>query len=153
MDASLSLVISFAGFVWLFWKKIYPFVIYQLDKYIEGVKSKIRNAEQSKEKASIALRDAQEKRCEVAITMEKDKKESQERLQRLGKENERQLEEIRKKFGISLQKRLDQETEKKKDELLNRLSDQIVAQVSARLSTWEANKFEEFTQEDLQKLV
>ena len=115
IDPSVSIVISFLGFCWIFAKKVYPMLTQKLDEHIEAVKQQIAEAEKLREDAAAALKKAQEKEEEIEKIITANRLKSEEKIIRLREENERLLKILRERHEISLKTQLEAEVVKQKN--------------------------------------
>ena len=121
-----SIVVSFLGFLLLFAKKIYPFIVEQLDRYINSIKEQIYRSESQKDEAYALLKIAYEKKDKVEETIKLNRVKSKEKIKRLSEENAAHLNLLKENHEISINKQLDAELTKQKNLLINRLSDSII---------------------------
>lgn len=133
IDPGVSIVISFLGFGWIFMKKIYPVIVRNLDEHIESVKRKIADAEKVQMDAVAALEKSKEKRKELVKIIAANQLESEKKIKKLQKENEHLLEILRERHTNSLKSQLEAEFIKRRELLLDRLSELIVKRVSEKI--------------------
>ncbi|MDR2782023.1 MAG: hypothetical protein LBB21_06270 [Holosporaceae bacterium] len=153
MDPNVSIVISFLGFVWIFKKKAYPLLVQKLDDYIQSVRSKIDEAELTKDESSLALRMAHTNKSGTADIIEKSKEASHAKIKRIRDENDEYLKSLTERFENSLEVQLEAELAKQKDLLIEKIADQVVKNLSEKLSSTDCEPAINFTKEDLQKLA
>ncbi|MDR2157968.1 MAG: hypothetical protein LBO02_01470 [Holosporaceae bacterium] len=153
IDPGISIAISFVGFSWIFMRKIYPFVANTIDKHIESVKNKINEAELLRENASLALKEAYVKKNDVVELIEKNRRESNEKIKRLRQENEDYLKTLRERFESSLKNQLEMELAKQKELLLAKLSDQLIKKLKEKIESDNCNVSNNFSKKELQKLL
>lgn len=130
IDPNFSVFISFVGFLFIFLKKIYPFVTKKLDEHIKSVKDKIDETENMYKDTAQLLKGAYVKKDEIDVAIENYKLESAERLKRIEKENEMYITLLRERYEISLKKQIESELAKQKSILINKISDIIVEKIS-----------------------
>ena len=133
IDPSLSILISFLGFCWIFAKKVYPMVTRKLDEHIEAVKQQIAEAEKLREEAAIALENAKKKENEIENIITENRIKSEEKIKRLREENERLLKMLRERHEISLKTQLEAEFVKQKNQLIDRLTNLILEKISEKI--------------------
>lgn len=149
--AELSILISFAIFLFLFLEKVCPLVLKGVDAYILEVKNKIQDAEKSKLDSEAALKQANLASAEIKNQIEEYKTRSQERIVELEEKNRAYLEELRAKAELSLKMQLESELNKQKEILLDKLAVMITEKLSEKVQS-QTNKME-FSSEDLKKLL
>ncbi len=150
--AELSIVVSFTCFLILFFKKAYPFVVDGIDSYIAEVRKKIDDAERLKSDAVSALAQAEKRRKETELEIEEYRKRSQARIEQLEQENKKYLELLEAKNAEALEKQLNVELAKQKQELINKLSDLVIAKLSDRIQKEQLSASINISQEDLSLL-
>ncbi|MDR0555424.1 MAG: hypothetical protein LBG20_00190 [Holosporaceae bacterium] len=153
MDPGVSIVISFLGFSWLFWKRIYPQTTRMLDDHIEEVKNRINEAEWQSRAAQSILKKAQEKQKEMEESIDSCRKISQEKMKIMRRENDNYVMERREKVKLSLKNQLEAELEQQKEILLEQLSNQLIQKLSERIIQDSYVVLVDFSREDLQKLT
>lgn len=153
IDPSFSIVISFLGFCWIFFKKIYPLITKKLDEHIKAVKQQITEAEKLYEDASVALKKAQEKESEIDAIIAANRLKSEEKIQRLQKENRRLQKMLRERHEISLKTQLEAEVVKQKNQLIDRLSNLILEKISEKIEETNYKFSTSLKKEDLSKLL
>lgn len=153
IDPSVSIVISFLGFCWIFAKKVYPMVTQKLDEHIEAVKQQIAEAEKLREDAAAALKKAQEKEGEIEKIIIANRLKSEEKIIRLHDENERLLKILRERHEISLKTQLEAEVVKQKNQLIDRLADLILKRISEKIEETDYKFSISLKKEDLNKLL
>ncbi|MDR0968517.1 MAG: ATP synthase F0 subunit B [Holosporaceae bacterium] len=153
MTVELAVVVSFFMFAWIFMKKAYPAITKALDDRIESVKNKIKEAERLKEEATAALKEAKLKKEDAANIIEENKKASEEKIERLRRENELHLKFLREKFEESLKTRLEAELAKQKDALVEELSQRLIDKLSEKINASEFDSSIEIAKEDIKKLA
>jgi F0F1-type ATP synthase membrane subunit b/b' len=153
IDPSVSIVISFLGFCWIFAKKVYPMLTQKLDEHIEAVKQQIAEAEKLREDAAAALKKAQEKEGEIEKIIIANRLKSEEKIRRLHDENERLLKILRERHEISLKTQLEAEVVKQKNQLIDRLADLILKRISEKIEETDYKFSISLKKEDLNKLL
>ena len=153
IDPSVSIVISFLGFCWIFAKKVYPMLTQKLDEHIEAVKQQIAEAEKLREDAAAALKKAQEKEEEIEKIITANRLKSEEKIIRLREENERLLKILRERHEISLKTQLEAEVVKQKNQLIDRLADLILKRISEKIEETDYKFSISLKKEDLNKLL
>lgn len=152
ISAEVTVVVSFAGFCWLFAKKIYPLVIRGLDGHIDEIKSRIDEAERLKKQASEDLRQAYIRKDESEKFVIRSRHENEEKIRKLYADNEVILQELAKKQEAALNARLNAEFMKQKEGLFEKVADLICKGVKRRVQSGET-PIAAFSKEDLKKLV
>jgi F0F1-type ATP synthase membrane subunit b/b' len=153
MSPTLSIVISFLGFCWIFAKKVYPHITKYLDDYIDSIKKNVSDAENFKNDAYSALKDAYVHKDDTEEIIRENRTKSEEKIKRLKAENVKSLHHLRERHTASLKVQLDAELAKQKNFLIERLSDVILLRLSEKISNSECNVSTSFDKEDLQKLL
>jgi F0F1-type ATP synthase membrane subunit b/b' len=153
IDPGTSIVISFAMFAYIFAKKIYPPILKMLDEHIESVKNKIREAEEFKDSAYVALKQAYTKKDDTQKIIADNRLKSEERIRKLQQENERLLKALRERHTVALQMQLDAELAKHKNRLVERLSDLLIERISEKVSSPDCEVSTNISKSDLQKLL
>jgi F0F1-type ATP synthase membrane subunit b/b' len=153
IDPHVSIVFSFVGFVGIFAVKIYPLIVQSLDEHIQSIKNKIKEVESLKDDSYVALKKALADKDDISEVIEKNKRESVAKIERMKLENEKYLKILRRRFETSLETRLEAEAAKQKDLLIGKLADQIVKRASERISSSGCEISVDFAKEDLKKLI
>lgn len=153
INAEATVAISFVAFLFVFVKKVYPFILSHLDSRVNDIKSKIDEAERKKQQSSEDLRLAYVHREEIKGILEKQQAESAQKIQRLYDDNERLLQELRLKQEQALNARLKAEFIKQKEDLTKKIADTICDKVRDRLTSEKAKLSSTFTKEELSKLL
>jgi F0F1-type ATP synthase membrane subunit b/b' len=153
ISAHVLTLISFLIFVLIFRVKAYSALVQKLDDYIQSVKNRINEVESSKEDSLLALKKARADQNDMDEVIAKSKEKSCAKIRRIKSENEEYLKELEKRFQISLETRLENETEKQKGLLIERLAEQIVKRLSDRIDSSDCKVAVNFSKEDLQKLA
>lgn len=153
LSAEIAILIAFAGFALIFYVKVYPKIAAALDEYIESVKELISKAENMREGAFKALAEAEEKEREIEGLIEANRLKSEEKIERLREENQRQIKMLRERHEISLQNRIDAELVKQKGALIDRVSDLIIERVEKQIISGEREINMEIGEADLKKLL
>jgi F0F1-type ATP synthase membrane subunit b/b' len=153
ISAEFSIVLSFAGFCWIFWKKVYPFLTKTLDEHIELVKKKINEAESLKEKASAALKMAYAKKVDIDNIIEENCKISLKKINKLSEENEKYLKSLRERHEASLKARLEAELAKQKDQIIEKLSEVIMQRLSEKTHDSNCKTPLSISKKDLKRLI
>lgn len=153
IDPSISIVISFLGFCWIFAKKLYPLVTKKLDEHIETVKKEIENAERLKDEATLSLKAAREKEHEIDKIIEENRLKSEEKIKKLKEENKKLLQMLRERHEISLKTQLEAEFVKQKNQLIDRLSTLILEKIYEKIEGTDYKFVTTLKKEDLSKLL
>ncbi len=153
IDPSLSIVISFFGFCWIFAKKIYPVIISKIDEHIKSVKSQIDEAEKLKDEANIALKNAYAQKDDIERLIKENRKKSEEKIEKLKKENERLLQILRERHESSLKNQLEAELAKQKNNLIDKILDLLIEKLTERLADKNCDINVEIDKRDLSKLI
>jgi F0F1-type ATP synthase membrane subunit b/b' len=153
MTPELSLLISFAVFLWICYRKLYPFCIRQLDEYIDCIKKNLDNAETLKNDAYSQLKKAYVRKDDVDGIIEANRLKSPKKLQRLQDEHERLLQLLRQKHSTSVKIQLNAELSKQKNRLIERLADVVLAQLSEYVQNPSCRVITSIDPDDLQKLT
>jgi F0F1-type ATP synthase membrane subunit b/b' len=153
LDPSISLVVSFFGFVLVFVKKVYPLATVTLDEHIESVKRKIADAECQRTAANQTLAEATQKKNDVVEVITSHKKASADRLEKLRQENDEYLKTLSARLKASLKAQLEAETIKQRDLLLKKISQDLIAKIITHPHSSAIGAPSIYTNEDLQKLM
>lgn len=153
IDPSISIVISFLGFCWIFAKKVYPLVTRKLDEHIEAVKQEIARAEQLRDEATYSLKAAREKEHEIEEIIAANRLRSEEKIKKLKEENKKLLKMLRERYEISLKTQLEAEFVKQRNQLIDRLSDLIIEKIHEKVNEADYKFTTTLKKEDLSKLL
>lgn len=153
IDPNISVVISFIGFSFIFAKKVYPFLTNVLDKHIENVKNKIKEAETLKEAASLSLTRAYTKKDDIDLLIEKNKLLVEARIERLKQEHEQYIRDMRDRYATSLKNQLETELEKQKKQLIEKISNMITEKLLSTINEKNLHLDFEISPDDLQKII
>ncbi|MDR0753687.1 MAG: hypothetical protein LBE95_03415 [Holosporaceae bacterium] len=152
LDPSVSLVVSFFGFVWVFAKKVYPLAVGILDEHIKSVKGKITDAEHRRTAAAQTFANATKKKNDVVEAVAAYKKASADRLKRLQQESNEYLKTLSIRLETSLEAQLKAEAIKQQDLLLKKISQDLIAKIATHPSST-IGAPSAYANEDLQKLM
>lgn len=153
INPEMTVLISFIGFGFLFWKKLYPLVTKGLDDHIDEVKKQIEEAEGMKNQASEALRQAYIHKDEVENFVKENQRATDEKMQRLYDDNERILRELREKQEAALEAQLRSEFVKQREQLLDKIADLVVNKLTEKIESGECKIPTNFAKDDLRKLI
>jgi F0F1-type ATP synthase membrane subunit b/b' len=152
LDPSISLVVSFFGFVLIFVRKVYPLVVGILDEHIESVKRKIADTERQRTVATQALTEATQKKNDIAEVIAANKKASTDRLDKLQRENGEHLKALSARLEASSKAQLEAEAVKQQDLLLEKISQDLIAEIATHPSSVTGAP-STYANEDLRKLM
>ena len=153
IDPSISIVISFLGFAWIFVKKVYPMIIKKLDDHIDSVKQKIAEAEKLKDEARTALKNAYIRKDDIEKIVEENRKKSEERIENLRRENEALLQTLKQRYEDSLKTQLEAAFLKQKNILIDKLSDLLIDKLTKKMKNSKIESDIVITKDELQKLL
>ena len=153
IDPSISIVISFLGFAWIFVKKVYPMIIKKLDDQIDSVKQKIAEAEKLKDEARTALKNAYIRKDDIEKIVEENRKKSEERIENLRRENEALLQTLKQRYEDSLKTQLEAAFLKQKNILIDKLSDLLIDKLTKKMKNSKIESDIVITKDELQKLL
>lgn len=153
IDAGVSIVVSFGCFAWIFVKKVFPPVVSALDEYIDGIKSKLSSVEREKEEALDMFKKSQHKQQEIFKSIDAEQVSSQNRIQQLNEDNDRDLVLLREQYQLALQTKVDAELSKQKNAILDQLSDVIVDKLSEKIRQNNHSSVPTISKNDLKKLM
>jgi F0F1-type ATP synthase membrane subunit b/b' len=153
IDPSVSIVISFAGFAYVFMKKICPLTIKSLDDYIDSVKNKFLGAEQQWTDASQQMNDAILKKDNITAVIENDNNASRIRIEKFREDNEAHLQILAGRLEASMKAQLEAESQRLRDALLTKISDEISARIATLAESGGCTMASEYAPDDLKKLL
>ena len=153
IDPSFSVAVSFVGFCWIFFKKVYPVITQKLDEHIESVKQKILEAENLKDDACSVLKNAYRKKDDIEKIIEENRKKSEEKIERLRQENEEELQNLRKRYEDAVKAQAEAAFVKQKSLLIEKLSDLIIERLTEKIKNSGSETDIMITKEDLKKLM
>ncbi|MDR2681885.1 MAG: hypothetical protein LBB29_02470 [Holosporaceae bacterium] len=152
MTPELTVLISFLGFVWIFWKKIYPLLAKKLDEHIETVKKKIADAEALKDAAYASLQQAHLKKSETEALIEANKLKTEKKIRLMYEENEKLMRSIMERYETSMKAQLEAEIAKQKNQLIEKLSDLLIEKLMEKVNDSNCKLDTNVDKKDLEKL-
>ncbi|MDR2794292.1 MAG: hypothetical protein LBB12_00765 [Holosporaceae bacterium] len=153
MTPELTILISFLGFAWIFWKKIYPLLAKKLDEHIETVKKKIADAEVLRDEAYAALKQAQLKKTETEAEIEAHKLKTEQKIKSLYEENARLMRNTVERYEASVKTQLEAEIAKQKNQLIEKLSDILIEKLVEKINSGDCSLDINLKKKDLKKLL
>lgn len=153
MTPELTVLISFLGFAWIFWKKIYPLLAKKLDEHIETVKKKISDAEVLRDEAYAALKQAQLKKIETEALIEAHKIKTEQKIKLLYEENAKLMRHTIERYETSMKTQLEAEIAKQKNQLIERLSNVLIEKLVERINDGSCSLDTRLEKKDLKKLL
>jgi F0F1-type ATP synthase membrane subunit b/b' len=153
IDPEISIVVSFLFFVLIFAKKIYPYIVNQLDDHIESVKKKIHEAERLKNEASQALSDTNKRKKDVEKLLEINRAGFEEKIKKLSEENEKFLKQLRERHEAAFKAQIEAEFASQKSRLMDKLADLMCEKLSEKITNSKSKKSIDINKKDICKLL
>lgn len=129
----LWILFSFLCFIAFFGKKLYKTVVEQLDAYIKGVEQKIQEAEDLKNEALDALKEANKKKEEIEELIKAQHRASEEKITKLTAANEKYINHLTDSFRASFEKKVQADLSKRINEVKTSISDMVLRQLEKEI--------------------